>query len=227
MSFIKVNINLGRHMNIMFGLLFFMPCLTFSETISYSTEICSAESRRMGKALGIMANMTTDPILLKEYGITTEKERLMHVDKGSGHLLEAIDKNFKAWSEQEQKEDRPFWKKWKNFQKLIGADVGEKSIALWRIDPTLTAERYERMLFQQCMGRWAGTFEVTLERPSLPALQTTPENSHTTTIIQQQRVPSQPMGQSLNKCQQDGGTLTCFNNPADVRMPRQGRTPYQ
>lgn len=36
-----------------------------------------------------------------------------------------------------------------------------------------------------------------------------------------------PMGQSLNKCQQDGGTLTCFNHPADVRMPRQGRTPYQ
>lgn len=36
-----------------------------------------------------------------------------------------------------------------------------------------------------------------------------------------------PMGQSINKCQQDGGTLTCFNHPADVRMPRQGRTPYQ
>lgn len=47
-------------------------------------------------------------------------------------------------------------------------------------------------------------------------------------IIQKPTQPtSPPMGQSINKCQQDGGTLTCFNHPADVRMPRQGRTPYQ
>jgi hypothetical protein len=48
------------------------------------------------------------------------------------------------------------------------------------------------------------------------------------TTFQQPTQPSTPpMGQSLNKCQQDGGALTCLNHPADVRMPRQGRTPYQ
>lgn len=51
--------------------------------------------------------------------------------------------------------------------------------------------------------------------------------SGATTSQQQTRPAAPPMGQSLNKCQQDGGTLTCFNHPSDVRMPRQGRTPYQ
>ena len=227
MHFINALANMIRHAKITLGLLLLMPCFAHCETISYSTEICAEESRRMGKTLGIMANMTTDPIQLKESKINTEKERLMEVDRVPGYISEALDKNFKGWSEQEQKEERPFWKKWKNFQKLIGADVGEKAIALWRIDPTLTAERYERMLFQQCMDRWAGTYEVTLERPSLPSLVTAPENSNRTTIIQKQNVPSRPMGQSLNNCQQDGGTSTCFNHPSDVRMPRQGRTPYQ
>lgn len=45
--------------------------------------------------------------------------------------------------------------------------------------------------------------------------------------FQQPTAPAPPMGQSINKCQQDGGTLACFNHPSDVRMPRQGRTPYQ
>ena len=227
MSFINVKLNVRHSLNIMLGLLFFMPCLAFSETISYSTEFCAKESKRMGKTLGTMATMTTNTGILKENNINTEEERLKYVAMVPGFISKTLDINFKKWADQEQKEERPFWKKWSNFQKLIGADVGEKAIALWRIDPTLTEERYERMLFQQCMDRWFGTYEVTLERPSLPSLQTAPESSQRPTIIQQQSVPSQPMGQSLNKCQQDGGTLICFNNPSDVRMPRQGRTPYQ
>lgn len=227
MQFINAKVKKNCPAKITLGLLFFMPFLAYCETISYSTEICAEESRRMGKTLGVMAEMTTNAAKLKENNINTEEERLKYVAMVPGFISKAVDKNFKGWSEQEQKEERPFWKKWKNFQKLIGADVGDKAIALWRVDPTLTAERYERLLFQQCMGRWAGTYEVTLERPSLPPMPTAPENLNRTTIIQQQSVPSQPMGQSLNKCQQDGGALTCFNHPADVRMPRQGLTPYR
>ncbi len=36
-----------------------------------------------------------------------------------------------------------------------------------------------------------------------------------------------PMGQQMNKCQQDGGSLTCLNRPSGPQMPRQGMTPYQ
>lgn len=210
-----------------FTLLFCMPLLGYSETISYSTEICAAESKRMGKTLGTMARMTTDPNILKENQINTEKERLMYVEQVPGYIAQALDKNFKGWAEQEQKEERPFWKKWINFQKLIGAYVGEKSIALWGVDPTLTAERYERLLFQQCMERWAGSYEVTLERPSLPTLPSPTESSVNTTIIQSVPSKREPMGSQLNKCQQDGGQLTCINHPTDVRMPRGGKTPYQ
>lgn len=227
MKSINAKVKMNCPAKITLGLLFFMPFLANCETISYSTEICAKESRRMGNTLGVMAEMTTNAAQLKENNINSEAERLKYVATVPRFLSEALDINFKKWSEQEQKEERPFWKKWGNFQKLIGADVGEKAIALWRVDPTLTAVRYERVLFQQCMARWAGTYEVTLERPSLPSLPAAPENSNRTIIIQQQSLPSQPMGQSLNKCQQDGGTLTCFNHPADVRMPRQGLTPYQ
>lgn len=46
-------------------------------------------------------------------------------------------------------------------------------------------------------------------------------------VIQQQSSPPQPMGQQMNKCQQDGGTLTCLNRSSGPQMPRQGMTPYQ
>ena len=46
-------------------------------------------------------------------------------------------------------------------------------------------------------------------------------------VIQQQSPQPQPMGQQMNKCQQDGGTLTCLNRPSGPQMPRQGMTPYQ
>lgn len=229
MHFINAMPKMTRHAKITLGLLLLMPYFAHCETISYSTEFCVSESRRMGKTLGVMAEMTTNAATLKENNINTEEERLKYVAMVPGFISKTLDKNFKGWSEQEQKEERPFWKKWTNFQKLIGADVGEKAIALWRVDPTLTAERYERLLFQQCMDRWAGTYEVTLETPSLPKLSSSPENSTQTTIIQSAPVTSNrgPMGSQLNGCQQNGGSLTCFNHPSDVRMPRQGRTPYQ
>ncbi len=54
----------------------------------------------------------------------------------------------------------------------------------------------------------------------------TPQPAPNVTIIQQGS-PSQPMGQQMNKCQQDGGTLTCLNRPSAPQMQRQGMTPYQ
>ena len=55
---------------------------------------------------------------------------------------------------------------------------------------------------------------------------TTPPAS-SATVIQQQSLPQQPMGQQMNKCQQDGGSLNCLNRPSGPQMPRQGMTPYQ
>jgi hypothetical protein len=216
-------------MKFILAIFLFLPLFVYPETIYYSTEMCADESRRMGQILGGAGKFLSDTAAMEKYNVKSERDRKEYVEFTAKQLEKIFDENYKKWSDAEAKETRPFWKNWNNFKKLIGADVGESGLALWRENPKLSPERYERLLYQKCMGKWAGTFEVTFERPVIPV--TPPQSTSTERIIVQPtpnaQPPSQPMGQNMNRCQQDGGSLTCLNRPSGPQMPRQGMTPYQ
>lgn len=201
--------------------------LAQNSTKSYSTEICSDEAKRLAKVLIGQANIIHDPKILSQHKIETEAQKKQLIEMVSKSISEAADVNYKKWSEHEEKQQDPFWKRWSSFNKLIGGYVADKAIELWKSNQYLSEERYNRVLYQQCMEKWFGSFEVTFQRPQAPVESRSNSSAPSTTVIRQAPAPTLPMGQNLNRCQQDGGSLTCFNHPNDVRMPRQGMTPYQ
>lgn len=206
----------------------FLPLFAYSETRYLSTEMCADESRRAGNFLGERAKFLSDTVAMEKYNVKSERDKQQYVELVAQSLEKILDANYKKWSDQEAKETQPFWKNWNNFNKLIGADVGDNAVALWKDNPRLSSERYERLLYQKCMSKWAGTFDVNFERPVVPV--TPPQPTITERIIVQpapHAQPTAPQGQNMNRCQQDGGSLSCLNRPSGPLMPRQGMTPYQ
>lgn len=212
------------------NMLFMQTNYAQAEIINFSAEICSEESRRLATFLDKYTRFLKDPEFLEQNKATSPSARKQLVMQMTAIMAEGNDKNFERWSEHEKKQTDPMWKQWSMYQKIIGYDLGEKAVQLLSRDQGLTLAKYEQLLLGGCLEKWGNAYSVELKKPNTSALnqsktiESTTINNYT---ANQQVTPPLPMGQQINKCQQDGGSLTCLNRPSGPQMPRQGMTPYQ